>query len=66
MLMSTEMHPLIYAELELHQLLVVRRREVGALYAYLTVLDRFGFYREVKLFVERDDDGYLCAELIDY
>lgn len=64
--MSTEMHPLIYMTLEHHQLLVVRHREVGPLYAYLTVLDRFGFYREVKLFVERDDDGYLYAELIDY
>lgn len=64
--MFTKMHPLIYAELAHHQLMVVRHHEVGAHYAYLKVLDRFGFYREVKLFVERDDDGYLYAELIDY
>lgn len=64
--MFTKMHPAIYDELEHHKLAVVRQREVGPLYAYLTVLDRFGFYRDVKLFVERDDDGYLYAELIDY
>jgi len=64
--MFIEMHRLIYAVLDHHKLMVVRQRKVEERRADLTVLDRFGVYREVTILVDFDDDGELCAELIDY